>query len=86
MDERGRDRAEHGEQRPLEPAADPGEVDEDDGEHDGEGLDEDVAAAHVRELVRDHGLELGRAQRPSRPVETASAEPRGPRPAASARG
>ena len=63
VDECRRDRAEHGQQRPLEPAADPRKVDEDDGEHHRGGLRENVAAAHVGELVRDHGLELRRRQR-----------------------
>ena len=63
VDERGCDRAEDREQRPFEPATDPGEVDQDDGEHDGGGLRQDVPATDVRELVRDHGLELGGRQR-----------------------
>ena len=67
MDERRRDRAEDGEQRALEPAAEPGHLDEHDREQHGRGLDEHVAAAHVRELVREHALELGRAQRPEQP-------------------
>ena len=64
MDARGRDRAEHEQERPLQPAADAAQLDERRGEHDGGRLDDDVAVPDVRELVREHALELGgRARR-----------------------
>ena len=62
MDERCRDRAEYGQQRSFEPAADPGEIDENNREHHRRGLREHVTASHVGELMRDHGLELGGRQ------------------------
>ena len=66
----------------CEPAADAARLDERRGEHDDRRLHEHVAVADVRELVREHALELGRRQRRrASPVLTASAEPRGPRPA-----
>ena len=63
MDEGRGDRAEHEQQRALEPAADAAQLDDRGGEHDGAGLDDDVAVTHVRELVREHALELGRRAR-----------------------
>ena len=55
--------------------------------HHGRRLDEHVTRADVRELVREHALELGRRQRRSRPVAHADRRRRaGPRPTTSARG
>ena len=57
---RGRDRREHEQQRALDEAADAAALDERGaGEHD-RGGDQHVAVADVRELVREHALELGR--------------------------
>ena len=67
MHEGRRGRAEHGEQRPLEKATDPRELDQHDREHRREGLYEHVAGADVRELVGDHAFELRRWQRHEQP-------------------
>ena len=59
MHERGRERAEHEQERTLEPAADPAQLDERGGDDDGDRLHEHVPAGDVRELVREHAVELG---------------------------
>ena len=64
MRERGGDRAEHEQERPREKAAEPAGLDERRREEDGERLGEHVEAADVRELVRDHRLELLAADDP----------------------
>ena len=84
--ERGSDGAKDGEQRPLEPTANPRGLDEHDGEHDGEGLHQHGPAADMRELVRQHALEVRGRDRADQTVLTASDEPRGPHPAENARG
>ena len=60
MNERRGDRAEDEEERALEQAADPARLHDDGGEHDRRRLDDHVAAHDVRDLVRDHALDLGR--------------------------
>ncbi len=56
---RGGDRAEHEEQPALEPAADAAQLDHRRCEHDHSRLKRDVVVLHVRELVREHSVELG---------------------------
>src|SRR5439155_15305408 len=60
VDERRGDGPEHEQQRALEPAPDPARLDQRRGENDDGGLHEHVAVANVRELVREHALELCR--------------------------
>ena len=82
MHEGGRDRPEHGERRALEPPAHAGKVDQQHRQHHREGLHEDVPAAHVRGLVGEHAFEARPAAARRGPVDTATAEPFGPRPQA----
>ena len=87
VDERCRDRAEDGKQRSLEPAAEPGHLDEHDREQHGRGLTSTSRLRTCASSCASTPSELSRASSPrSSPVETASAEPCGPRPAESARG
>src|SRR6266545_5682351 len=58
MNEGRSERSEEPEQDALEPAADPAELEHRRGEHDDGRLHDDVAMPHVRELMRQHGLEL----------------------------
>ena len=62
------------------------ELEERRGEEHGKRLGEHVAGADVRELVREHRLELAGGERGSRPGLTTSVALRGPRPTTNARG
>ena len=59
MHTRGGDRTKHEEQGPLEPAADPAQLDRRRGEHDHGRLERDVAMLDVGELVGKHAFQLG---------------------------
>src|SRR6266516_62743 len=63
MNERRGQRSQEPQQDALEPPADPAQLKECRGEHDDGRLHDDVAMAHVRELVCQHRLELRRRRR-----------------------
>src|SRR6266516_4909660 len=63
MSERRGQRSQEPQQDALEPPADPAQLKECRGEHDDGRLHDDVAMAHVRELVCKHRLELRRKRR-----------------------
>ena len=75
VDERCADRPEDVQEQPREPASDAAQLDEGRREEDDERLDEGVAAADMRKLVRDGRFELLAAQclsAPTRPRASSS--------------